>query len=99
MNIPINKIQKKDNYICQYCGKDGLANLDNWHDCGVDHFIPRNYGGSDEPDNLITCCHYCNQIKGKHLFNSLDEAKQFVSDRRKELQKIFEEVKRIIRNK
>ena len=49
-NPPIGTIQKRDNYLCQYCGKDGLESLDNWHDSTVDHFRPRKYGGTDDSE-------------------------------------------------
>jgi ATP adenylyltransferase len=29
----------------------------------VDHIVPRNHGGSDEPRNLQAICYYCNAMK------------------------------------
>lgn len=29
----------------------------------VDHFLPRTHGGDDHPDNLVYCCHACNEFK------------------------------------
>jgi hypothetical protein len=29
----------------------------------VDHFRPRSHGGDDTPDNLVYCCHACNEYK------------------------------------
>lgn len=31
---------------------------------GVDHLTPRSRGGSDDPSNLVPCCHECNSRKG-----------------------------------
>ena len=33
----------------------------------LEHIVPRNHGGSDEPDNLAVACARCNQGKGKRL--------------------------------
>jgi 5-methylcytosine-specific restriction endonuclease McrA len=94
---PIGTIQKRDNYICQYCGKDGLESLDNWHDNTVDHFRPRKYGGTDDSENLVTSCGYCNSIKGDQLFGSPEECKAYILKRRAELQITFEAVKKAVR--
>src|SRR5436190_20892321 len=32
----------------------------------VDHFQPRSQGGTDDPDNLVYCCHACNEFKADH---------------------------------
>lgn len=97
MALPIDPIQKRDNYICQYCNKDGLASLDNWHDCVIDHFVPPKPGDKEDPDNLVTSCHYCNSIKGDKRFASIDDAKAFIRKRRQELQLTFEAVKKAVR--
>lgn len=33
----------------------------------LEHIVPRNHGGSDEPENLAVACRRCNQGKGKRL--------------------------------
>lgn len=46
---------------CGYCGtsEDEIgARLT------IDHFQPRVRGGRDEEDNLVYCCHACNEFKG-----------------------------------
>jgi 5-methylcytosine-specific restriction endonuclease McrA len=96
-NPPIGTIQKRDNYLCQYCGKDGLESLDNWHDSTVDHFRPRKYGGTDDSENLVTSCGHCNSIKGDRLFGSIEECKVYILKRRAELQITFEAVKKAVR--
>lgn len=45
------KIRKRDNHICQYCGK-----LDSYV---VHHIIPRRIKIDNHPDNLITLCKNC----------------------------------------
>ncbi len=90
-------VQKRDNFFCQYCGKDGLESLDNWHDSVVDHFHPWTSGGSNDEGNLKTSCGYCNAIKGDRVFETIEEARRYISKRRAELQKDFERVKRAVR--
>ena len=98
MSAPlVNPIQKRDNYKCTYCGKDGLESAESWHDSAIDHFKPRKHGGTDEPDNLVTSCHYCNAIKGRRLFASLEEAKRYIFQRREELKADYEGVRKAVR--
>ncbi|MCS7310244.1 MAG: HNH endonuclease [Armatimonadota bacterium] len=47
----------RDDYTCQYCGYRGK-------DLTVDHVVPRRLGGSDDWENLVTCCRKCNLKKG-----------------------------------
>ena len=46
-------------HICQYCLKSGAgANLT------LDHVVPRSRGGETTWENLVACCHECNNRKG-----------------------------------
>ena len=59
--IPAKKrfeVLKRDNFRCCYCWKT-------WKDVTleVDHVIPRSKWGSDDFNNLITCCRECNMWK------------------------------------
>jgi len=96
-NPPIHPVQKRDNYICQYCDKDGLASLDNWHDSTIDHLIPKKHGGTDGESNLVTCCSLCNGIKGASLFDGIEEARDYILKRRGELQETFQRVVEAVR--
>lgn len=51
------EIFRRDNYTCQYCGKQGL-NLT------IDHVLPRHLGGSNAWTNVVTACATCNHRKG-----------------------------------
>jgi hypothetical protein len=42
----------RDNYLCWYC--------QNWA-TEVDHVIPRSFDGSNDPENLVSCCHEHNK--------------------------------------
>lgn len=48
---------KRDNFTCQYCGRNVKEDKVKLH---VDHIIPRNKGGLDISENLITSCSDCN---------------------------------------
>lgn len=42
---------------CIYCGSE--TNI------SIDHILPKYYGGSDNPENLVCACRNCNSSKGK----------------------------------
>ena len=50
-----NRIYKRDNYECVYCGLNKQLTLD--------HVIPKSRGGRNEWTNLVTCCFKCNLKK------------------------------------
>lgn len=33
----------------------------------LEHIVPRNHGGSDDPENLCVACRRCNHAKGRRL--------------------------------
>lgn len=49
----------RDRYTCQFCGHVFPA-----QELTLDHVIPRSRGGHTDWDNLVTCCHSCNTLKG-----------------------------------
>lgn len=51
------EIFRRDNYTCQYCGKQGSH-------LTIDHVIPRHRGGQHRWDNLVAACPGCNRRKG-----------------------------------
>lgn len=54
------EILKRDNYICEYCGKEADS---------VDHIRPVCKGGTDDAANLVSSCRRCNSKKGKKLLS------------------------------
>lgn len=52
-----NQIDREDCYIC---GEED--------DLERHHIVPRRYGGSDDPANLVDLCHSCHQAL-EHLYN------------------------------
>jgi 5-methylcytosine-specific restriction endonuclease McrA len=52
-------ILMRDRYTCQYCMKVLPAG-----ELTLDHVIPRSRAGESAWDNLVACCHSCNNRKG-----------------------------------
>jgi len=63
MNVVLSRknILLRDKYQCQYC-----ANKSN--PLTIDHIIPKERGGSESWDNLVTACQKCN--RKKHYFST-----------------------------
>jgi 5-methylcytosine-specific restriction endonuclease McrA len=52
-------ILMRDRYTCQYCQRSlGSSDLT------LDHVIPRSRAGETSWENLVACCHPCNNRKG-----------------------------------
>src|SRR5471032_3052029 len=52
-------IMMRDRYTCQYCAKLMPAG-----ELTLDHVIPRSRAGESAWENLVACCHPCNNKKG-----------------------------------
>jgi 5-methylcytosine-specific restriction endonuclease McrA len=52
-------ILMRDRYTCQYCQK-ALPGAE----LTLDHVVPRSRGGASTWENLVACCHHCNNRKG-----------------------------------
>jgi 5-methylcytosine-specific restriction endonuclease McrA len=49
----------RDRSTCQFCGRVMAAT-----ELTLDHVVPRSRGGHTDWDNLVACCHPCNNLKG-----------------------------------
>jgi 5-methylcytosine-specific restriction endonuclease McrA len=83
-------ILERDRYQCQYCGLDGMTSFENSLVMSVDFVVPRARKGKKDPANLVAACRACNLIKGQRLFKGLEEAKNYILQRRSELHKEWE---------
>jgi 5-methylcytosine-specific restriction endonuclease McrA len=83
-------ILKRDQYRCQYCGLDGMANFENSLIMTVDFVIPRARKGKKDAKNLVAACRPCNVLKGERAYSSFEEAKEHVLKRREELRNEWE---------
>jgi len=59
-------ILMRDRNTCQFCARVLPAS-----ELTLDHIVPRSRGGESTWDNLVACCHPCNNRKGDR---SLEEA-------------------------
>jgi len=59
MTFSRRNILLRDNYECQYCGKDLSENT-----MTIDHVIPSSRGGKSEWINCVCSCQSCNLRKG-----------------------------------
>lgn len=53
------RIYVRDNGTCQFCLTPIL-----FSNSTLDHLIPRHFKGDNDPSNLVTACHQCNNRKG-----------------------------------
>jgi len=76
-------IFNRDNFCCKYCGRspikeDGVL-------LHIDHKIPKNLGGSNELENLITSCSECNLGKSDILLDMWKNMKNLYKNNQKEI--------------
>ena len=69
-------IFKRDNYCCQYCGKEM-----NNKEATIDHVVPTSKGGASSWVNMVAACRACNLFKGNR---SIKEANMELISRPKE---------------
>ena len=63
------QILKRDHFVCQYCGLDGMASFENALVRSVDFLYPRAHTGRKHPRNLVACCRPCNMLKALILLH------------------------------
>ena len=85
------KVFHRDQFKCYYCGLDGRQDFESWLILTIDHVHPHAKGGARSMDNLVTACQPCNLLKGKRVYKSLQEAKEFVLAKREEWRQVFQE--------
>lgn len=61
---------------CFYCGEPVGAKAT------FDHVVPRAYGGTDDPGNIVLAHRRCNQLKGDRL-PTPDEIERLIAQRRR----------------
>lgn len=82
------KIYKRDNYICQYCAKEGLESFDSWCSMTIDH-----YNGDDKDnreENLKTACSFCNSRKHDDQSADIEKIRASLVEKKiKEIEKFY----------
>ena len=66
------------------CGYCGVRDTDTGAALTIDHFQPISHGGSDELENLVYCCHACNEIKGS-FWSSEPSVRRLLHPRRDDI--------------
>jgi len=56
-------VQMRYDFRCGYCG---MRETDASSELTIDHYLPVSQGGTDDLDNLVYCCHPCNEFKSKY---------------------------------
>jgi hypothetical protein len=56
-------VRERAGFACEYCG---VTETDIGGELTIDHFQPRAYGGTDHTENLLYCCHRCNEYKADY---------------------------------
>jgi beta-xylosidase-like protein/HNH endonuclease len=54
------QVRERAGFACEYCG---VSETDAGGELTIDHFQPRTCGGTDDTENLLYCCHRCNEYK------------------------------------
>ena len=64
MRVPFSRVNllKRDEYTCQYCGKNKRAS-----ELNIDHVIPKARKGLTSWTNCVTACYRCNSRKDDRL--------------------------------
>jgi hypothetical protein len=66
MSIPLDVrwvVRQRAHFACEFCG---VTETDTGGELTIDHFQPHTKGGTDAPENLLYCCHRCNQYKADY---------------------------------
>ena len=79
------EIFKRDNFTCQYCGRNVKEDGVKLH---CDHILPNKKGGLFVADNLITACEECNLGKRDVLLHERKISRLIQRERKIELSEI-----------
>ncbi|MBD5585178.1 MAG: HNH endonuclease [Clostridia bacterium] len=71
--------------LCAHCGR----HLEFHHDMTVDHVIPLNKGGKNEPRNYVALCKDCNQAKSDNVVYPIDYYPYLPEPKKKEVTELF----------
>jgi hypothetical protein len=84
-----NKVLKRDNYTCQYCGYSPHKHTE-YRPLHIDHIKPRSFNGSNSMNNMVVSCAKCNLYASNKWFDTFIEKKTYVLDvMKKKGQKIY----------
>lgn len=73
---------RRDGHQCRYCGYSPEQS-ETYVPFHVDHVKPWSVGGSNAMDNLVVACRTCNLCVSNKWFDSFEEKKAWILERRK----------------
>ena len=78
-------VLERDRHVCQICGSDGLSDIPSGRLSAIEvhHIKNRQYGGSDNPLNLVSLCDGCHDIIHTAGFGTIDSARKEYIRRKK----------------
>lgn len=84
-----DEILEHQGHRCFYCGmtfysyvrRHGKLLLLTVH---YDHRVPYAYSLDSHPYNFVAACHVCNLIKSDKIFQTIDEARMYLAEKRRE---------------
>lgn len=68
-------------YTCAYCGFDG-RDFGAWLQLTIEHVMPISCGGSDDPENRVIACRWCNSTTGRMRFLPGQTREQILASKR-----------------
>jgi 5-methylcytosine-specific restriction endonuclease McrA len=70
------QVRRQAGNHCEYCGlAQAAVPVAALH---IEHVIPRQHGGGDDPSNLALACYHCNHHKGPNLTGIDPETGQII---------------------
>lgn len=65
ISLTRKNIFKRDDHKCQYCGVNASS-------LTIDHVVPKNKGGKDTWENLVSACVKCNLLKADYNLKDIN---------------------------
>jgi CRISPR/Cas system Type II protein with McrA/HNH and RuvC-like nuclease domain len=75
------KVYRRDQYQCQYCGYT-LKNCLEFRPLHIDHVLPHSCAGGNKMDNLVVACAPCNLCASDKWFYSFREKFEYIKGKR-----------------
>ena len=89
------KVFTRDHRRCVYCCRDLAHDFDAFWSTQMDHLVP---GGGDDPENIVTACFVCNNLKGAFFPGGSTHEERVVSAREHIMQRRAEKIEKDFRS-
>jgi hypothetical protein len=71
------KVHQRDDFTCRYRGADGKRSFDTWLTLSWDHLLPKDHPNRDNPDYIVTACHFCNTADNRYFDQAIERGLEF----------------------